>query len=115
MSKFLKLEIKQKNCTGLYLKVEDDFQKELKNITDINKYLKDNQTVTLQLRQKVDYKRGKKNFIFFYNETKEDFSKMIVSSFNSIFSIIEASKLDIKEKVLRRMHLATQMHKHLAS
>lgn len=39
MSKFLKLEIKQKNCTGLYLKVEDDFQKELKNITDINKYL----------------------------------------------------------------------------
>ncbi len=49
MSKFLKLEIKQKNCTGLYLKVEDNFQKELKNITDINKYLKDNQTVTLQL------------------------------------------------------------------
>lgn len=105
MSKFLKLEIKQKNCTGLYLKVEDDFQKELKNITDINKYLKDNQTVTLQLRQKVDYKRGKKNFIFFYNETKEDFSKMIVSSFNSIFSIIEASKLDIKEKISKGISL----------
>ena len=62
MSKFLKLEIKQKNCTGLYLKVEDNFQKELKNITDINKYLKDNQTVTLQLRQKLENKRGKKNF-----------------------------------------------------
>ena len=76
MSKFLKLEIKQKNCTGLYLKVEDNFQKELKNITDINKYLKDNQTVTLQLRQKVENKRGKKNFTFFYNETKEDFSKI---------------------------------------
>ena len=105
MSKFLKLEIKQKNCTGLYLKVEDDFQKELKNITDINKYLKDNQTVTLQLRQKVDNKRGKKNFTFFYNETKEDFSKMIVSSFNSIFSIIEASKLDIKEKISKGISL----------
>jgi integrase len=105
MSKFLKLEIKQKNCTGLYLKVEDDFQKELKNITDINKYLKDNQTVTLQLRQKVDNKRGKKNFTFFYNETKEDFSKMIVSTFNSIFSIIEASKLDIKEKISKGISL----------
>ena len=105
MSKFLKLEIKQKNCTGLYLKVEDNFQKELKNITDINKYLKDNQTVTLQLRQKVDNKRGKKNFIFFHNETKEDFSKMIVSSFNSIFSIIEASKLDIKEKISKGISL----------
>lgn len=105
MSKFLKLEIKQKNCTGLYLKVEDNFQKELKNITDINKYLKDNQTVTLQLRQKVDNKRGKKNFTFFYNETKEDFSKMIVSSFNSIFSIIEASKLDIKEKISKGISL----------
>ena len=105
MSKFLKLEIKQKNCTGLYLKVEDDFQKELKNITDINKYLKDNQTVTLQLRQKVENKRGKKNFTFFYNETKEDFSKMIVSSFNSIFSIIEASKLDIKEKISKGISL----------
>ena len=105
MSKFLKLEIKQKNCTGLYLKVEDNFQKELKNITDINKYLKDNQTVTLQLRQKVENKRGKKNFIFFYNETKEDFSKMIVSSFNSIFSIIEASKLDIKEKISKGISL----------
>jgi integrase len=99
MSKFLKLEIKQKNCTGLYLKVEDDFQKELKNITDINKYLKDNQTVTLQLRQKIDNKRGKKNFTFFYNETKEDFEKNIVSTFNSIFSIIEASRLEIKEKI----------------
>ena len=105
MSKFLKLEIKQKNCTGLYLKVEDNFQKELKNITDINKYLKDNQTVTLQLRQKVENKRGKKNFTFFYNETKEDFSKMIVSSFNSIFSIIEASKLDIKEKISKGISL----------
>ena len=105
MSKFLKLENKQKNCTGLYLKVEDNFQKELKNITDINKYLKDNQTVTLQLRQKVDNKRGKKNFTFFYNETKEDFSKMIVSSFNSIFSIIEASKLDIKEKISKGISL----------
>ena len=105
MSKFLKLEIKQKNCTGLYLKVEDDFQKELKNITDINKYLKDNQTVTLQLRQKIENKRGKKNFTFFYNETKEDFSKMIVSSFNSIFSIIEASKLDIKEKISKGISL----------
>ena len=105
MSKFLKLEIKQKNCTGLYLKVEDNFQKELKNITDINKYLKDNQTVTLQLRQKIENKRGKKNFTFFYNETKEDFSKMIVSSFNSIFSIIEASKLDIKEKISKGISL----------
>lgn len=105
MSKFLKLEIKQKNCTGLYLKVEDNFQKELKNITDINKYLKDNQTVTLQLRQKVENKRGKKNFTFFYNETKEDFSKMIVSSFNSIFSIIEASRLDIKEKISKGISL----------
>ena len=105
MSKFLKLEIKQKNCTGLYLKVEDNFQKELKNITDINKYLKDNQTVTLQLRQKVENKRGKKNFTFFHNETKEDFSKMIVSSFNSIFSIIEASKLDIKEKISKGISL----------
>ncbi|MDX4012990.1 tyrosine-type recombinase/integrase [Aliarcobacter skirrowii] len=105
MSKFLKLEIKQKNCTGLYLKVEDDFQKELKSITDVNKYLKDNQTVTLQLRQKVDNKRGKKNFTFFYNETKEDFSKMIVSSFNSIFSIIEASRLDIKEKISKGISL----------
>ena len=105
MSKFLKLEIKQKNCTGLYLKVEDNFQKELKSITDINKYLKDNQTVTLQLRQKVDNKRGKKNFTFFYNETKEDFSKMIVSTFNSIFSIIEASKLDIKEKISKGISL----------
>mgnify|MGYP003467062403 FL=1 len=105
MSKFLKLEIKQKNCTGLYLKVEDDFQKKLENINHLNNYLKDNQTVTLQLRQKVDYKRGKKNFIFFYNETKEDFSKMIVSSFNSIFSIIEASKLDIKEKISKGISL----------
>ena len=105
MSKFLKLEIKQKNCTGLYLKVEDNFQKELKNITDINKYLKDNQTVTLQLRQKIENKRGKKNFTFFHNETKEDFSKMIVSSFNSIFSIIEASKLDIKEKISKGISL----------
>lgn len=105
MSKFLKLEIKQKNCTGLYLKVEDDFQKKLENINHLNNYLKDNQTVTLQLRQKVDYKRGKKNFIFFFNETKEDFSKMIVSSFNSIFSIIEASKLDIKEKISKGISL----------
>ena len=105
MSKFLKLENKKKNCTGLYLKVEDNFQKELKSITDINKYLKDNQTVTLQLRQKVENKRGKKNFTFFYNETKEDFSKMIVSTFNSIFSIIEASKLDIKEKISKGISL----------
>ena len=105
MSKFLKLEIKQKNCTGLYLKVEDDFQKKLENINHLNNYLKDNQTVTLQLRQKVDNKRGKKNFTFFYNETKEDFSKMIVSSFNSIFSIIEASKLDIKEKISKGISL----------
>ena len=105
MSKFLKLEIKQKNCTGLYLKVEDDFQKKLENINHLNNYLKDNQTVTLQLRQKVEIKRGKKNFTFFYNETKEDFSKMIVSSFNSIFSIIEASKLDIKEKISKGISL----------
>ena len=105
MSKFLKLEIKQKNCTGLYLKVEDDFQKKLENINHLNNYLKDNQTVTLQLRQKVENKRGKKNFTFFYNETKEDFSKMIVSSFNSIFSIIEASKLDIKEKISKGISL----------
>ena len=105
MSKFLKLEIKQKNCTGLYLKVEDDFQKKLENINHLNNYLKDNQTVTLQLRQKIENKRGKKNFTFFYNETKEDFSKMIVSSFNSIFSIIEASKLDIKEKISKGISL----------
>ena len=105
MSKFLKLEIKQKNCTGLYLKVEDNFQKKLENINHLNNYLKDNQTVTLQLRQKVENKRGKKNFTFFYNETKEDFSKMIVSSFNSIFSIIEASKLDIKEKISKGISL----------
>ena len=105
MSKFLKLEIKQKNCTGLYLKVEDDFQKKLENINHLNNYLKDNQTVTLQLRQKVENKRGKKNFTFFHNETKEDFSKMIVSSFNSIFSIIEASKLDIKEKISKCISL----------
>ncbi len=109
MSKFLKLEIKQKNCTGLYLKVEDDFQKELKSITDVNKYLKDNQTVTLQLRQKIDNKRGKKNFTFFYNETKEDFSKMIVSSFNSIFSIIEASRLEIKEKISKIVLLSQEV------
>ena len=105
MSKFLKLEIKQKNCTGLYLKVEDDFQKKLENINHLNNYLKDNQTVTLQLRQKIENKRGKKNFTFFHNETKEDFSKMIVSSFNSIFSIIEASKLDIKEKISKGISL----------
>ena len=105
MSKFLKLEIKQKNCTGLYLKVEDDFQKKLENINHLNNYLKDNQTVTLQLRQKIENKRGKKNFTFLHNETKEDFSKMIVSSFNSIFSIIEASKLDIKEKISKGISL----------
>ena len=105
MSKFLKLEIKQKNCTGLYLKVEDDFQKKLENINHLNNYLKDNQTVTLQLRQKIENKRGKENFTFFHNETKEDFSKMIVSSFNSIFSIIEASKLDIKEKISKGISL----------
>ena len=90
---------------SILMNIEKISQKELKNITDINKYLKDNQTVTLQLRQKVDNKRGKKNFTFFYNETKEDFSKMIVSSFNSIFSIIEASKLDIKEKISKGISL----------
>ena len=74
-------------------------------VRKLSKYLKDNQTVTLQLRQKVDNKRGKKNFTFFYNETKEDFSKMIVSTFNSIFSIIEASKLDIKEKISKGISL----------
>ena len=105
MSKFLKLKIENKNCTGLYLKVEDDFQKKLENINHLNNYLKDNQTVTLQLRQKIQNKRGKKNFIFLHNETKEDFSKMIVSSFNSIFSIIEASKLDIKEKISKGISL----------
>ena len=42
MSKFLKLEIKQKNCTGLYLKVEDDFQKKLENINHLNKNFSQN-------------------------------------------------------------------------
>ena len=100
MSKFIWFNIKtNKDCTGLFLQVEDDFQEEIKTIAKANDFLKKYSKVTIQLRITINNKKNKKNFTFYYNETKPDKDNNIVNSFNMILDIINFKRLDIKETI----------------
>lgn len=101
MSKFILLNVKDYSRVGLYLQVEDNFNEEIKNITQANKFLKKYNQMKIQLRTKINNKRGKKNFTFFYNEAKTDKSKMIISSFRDLIEIIDSKRIDIKEKIIK--------------
>ena len=65
MKKYIPIEVKNYNCTGLYLQVDDNFKEELKTSTQVNRYLKDNKQIKIQLRIKIDNKRGKKKLFHF--------------------------------------------------
>lgn len=100
MSKFIWFNIKtNKDCTGLFLQVEDDFQEEIKTIAKANDFLKKHSKVTIQLRITINNKKNKKNFTFYYNETEPDKNNNIVNSFNMILDIINFKRLDIKETI----------------
>lgn len=100
MSKFIWFNIKtNKDCTGLFLQVEDSFQDEIKTIAKANEFLKRNNKVTIQLRITIDNKKNKKNFTFYYNETETNKDKSIVKSFNDILDIVNSKRIELKEKI----------------
>lgn len=100
MSKFIKLNIDtKKDLTGISLKVEDDFNEEIKTIKSATKFLKDRGNITIQLRIRVNNKRNKKMFTFYYHETKTDINKMTVKSFSDVLDIINSKRIELKEKI----------------
>lgn len=65
MSKFIWFNIKtNKDCTGLFLQVEDDFQEEIKTIAKANDFLKKHSKVTIQLRITINNKKNKRTLHF---------------------------------------------------
>lgn len=100
MSKYIWLNIKtKKDCTGLFLQVDDNFNEEIKTIKKANDLLQKTNKVTIQLRVTADNKKNKKNFTFYYNETKTDKEKLIVKSFNDILDIVNSKRPEIKELI----------------
>lgn len=99
MSKFISLNIDKFNCTGLFLQVDDNFTAEIKTSKQANDLLKKQKEMKIQLRTKIDGKRGKKNFTFNYHETKTDKELLYVTSFKDLIDIVDSKRLDIKETI----------------
>lgn len=99
MSKFISLNIEKINCTGLFLQVEDNFTAEIKTSKQADDLLKKQKEMKIQLRTKIDGKRGKKNFTFNYHETKTDKELLFVKSFKDLIAIVDSKRLDIKETI----------------
>lgn len=107
MKKYIPIEVKKYNCTGLYLQVDDNFKEELKTSTQVNRYLKDNKQIKIQLRIKIDNKRGKKNYSILYSDvlkgmyidktTKEE--KYYAENIQDIIAIAESKRLELKDKI----------------
>ena len=108
MKKYIPIEVKKYNCTGLYLQVDDNFKEELKtSTTQVNRYLKDNKQIKIQLRIKIDNKRGKKNYSILYSDvlkgicidkiTKEE--KYYAENIQDIIAIAESKRLELKDKI----------------
>jgi hypothetical protein len=91
----------------LYLQVDGNFKEELKTSTQVNKYLKDNKQIKIQLRIKIDNKRGKKNYSILYSDvlkgicidkiTKEE--KYYAENIQDIIAIAESKRLELKDKI----------------
>jgi integrase len=99
MSKFISINISNVNCTGLYMQVDDTFSGEIKTMKQANDLLKKEKEIKIQLRTKIDGRRGKKNFTFNYHETKTDKELLFVTSFKDLISILDSKRLDIKETI----------------
>ena len=99
MSKFISLNIDKLNCTGLFLQVEDNFTAEIKTSKQADDLLKKQKEMKIQLRTKIDGRRGKKNFTFSYHEAKTDKELLFVKSFKDLIAIVDSKRLDIKETI----------------
>ena len=99
MSKFILVKIKNKNCTGLYIQVEDSFCDDVDSMKKANDLLKKQKQLKIQLRTKIDGVRGKKNYTFNYHETKTDKELLFVKSFKDVIDILDFERLEIKEKL----------------
>jgi len=97
MNKFISLNIDKMNCTGLFIEVSSNFKDEIKTIKQANDLLKKQKIIKIQLRTKINGKRGKKNFTFNYHETKTDKELLFVTSFKDLINIVDSKRLDIKE------------------
>lgn len=99
MSEFRLINITNRNCIGLFLEVEDTFKDEIKTVKQGNDLLKKRKIIKVQLRTKIEGKRGKKNLTFNYHETKTDKELLFVKSFKDLLDIVDSIRLDIKEKL----------------
>ncbi len=99
MNKYILVNIENRNCIGLFLEVDKSFDIKLNTIKAYTDLLKKSKKIKMQLRTKIDGKRGKKNFTFNYHETKKDKELLFVKSFKDVLDIIDSKRLDIKEKI----------------
>lgn len=99
MSKFILVNIKNKNCTGLYLQIDNTFTDDIDSMKKANDLLKKQKQIKIQLRTKIDGVRGKKNYTFNYHETKTDKELLFVKSFKDVIDILDIKRLEIKEKL----------------
>ncbi len=99
MSEFRLINITNRNCVGLFLEFDDTFKDDITTVKQGNELLKKKKEIKVQLRVKIEGKRGKKNLIFNYHETKTNKELLFVKSFKDLLDIVDSIRLDIKEKL----------------